>query len=125
MKWGELQESFCGQSGLGASAKALSSGDLSCASGRGGGCFCSRIEGQAVGRPWQWARTEEDEVAKDEASDLGGGHQNGTEATLPGGSLAWPKPAWAGRRGRAVSRGVAEDTEAIAFLLIRVWGLGR
>lgn len=88
MKWGELQESFYGKSGLGATAKALSSGDLSCASGRGGGCSYSRIEGQAVSRPWQWAKTEEDEVAKDEASDLGAGHQNGTEATLPGGSLA-------------------------------------
>lgn len=57
MKWGEFQESFCGESGLGTPAKALNSSDLSCASGWGGGCSCSRIEGQGVGRLWQCKRT--------------------------------------------------------------------
>lgn len=84
---GRVAGKFLWTVGSRGTTKALSSGDLSCVSGQGGGCSCSRIEGQAVGRLWQWERTEEDEVAEDEASDLGGGHQNETEATLPGGFL--------------------------------------
>lgn len=80
---GRVAGKFLWTVGSRGTTKALSSGDLSCvSSGQEGGCSCSRIEGQAVGRLWQWERTEEDE-----ASHLGGGHQNETEATLSGGFL--------------------------------------